>query len=105
MASLHPTPTKQKPQRKKWVRFDVDKELGDDPTLPPGLTLFLVEGVAKEKDDAPSHSTPMPVDSPWLPPCTTPHIQEGPSLKSQPNHQLVDHSSNIDQGQKKGWIW
>ena len=32
----------------KQVRFDVDEELGDNPTLPQGLTLFLAEGVAKE---------------------------------------------------------
>ena len=34
-----PTPTEEK-QWKKQVTFDVEEELGDDPTLPPGLTLL-----------------------------------------------------------------
>ena len=67
-----PTPTEEKQWRKKQIRFDVDEELGDDPTLPPGLTLFLAEGMAKEQDDAPSCLTPMPVDSPWPPPSKGP---------------------------------
>ena len=46
-----------------WCRWGV----GDNPTLPPVLTLFLSEGMAKEQDDAPSPSTPMPMDSLWLP--------------------------------------
>ena len=46
----------------------MDKELGDDPTLPLGLTLFLAEDMAEEQDGAPSSSTPKPMDSPWLPP-------------------------------------
>ena len=71
--------------RKNQVRFDVDQEFGDNPTLPQGLTLFLVEGMAKEWDDATSSSTPMPVDSPQPPHCegpsATPPIQQGPSLQ------------------------
>ena len=59
-----PTLTEEKQQRKKQVRFDVDGELDDDPTLPLGLTLFLVEGMAEESDDTQRPSTPMPVDSP-----------------------------------------
>ena len=35
--------------------------------ITPGLILFLAEGMAEEQDDAPSHSTPMPEDSPWPP--------------------------------------
>ena len=45
----------------------MEGELGDAPTLPQGLTLFLVEGVAKEQDDAPSPFTPVPEDSPQPP--------------------------------------
>ena len=86
----------------------MDGELGDDPTLPLGLTLFLVEDMAEELDDIPSPSTPIPVDSPWLPPVrvpsATPPIQEGPGLKSQPNHPLVDPKPNPNQGQKRGQI-
>ena len=33
--------------------------------LPWDLTLFLVEGMAKEWDDAPSSSASMPIDSSW----------------------------------------
>ena len=43
----------------------MDEELCDNPTLSLGLTVFLVEGAAEEQDDAPSPSTPMPVDSLW----------------------------------------
>ena len=67
-----PTPTEGKPPRKKQVRFDVDEELGDDPTLSLCLTFFLEEGMAKEWDDAHSPSTPMPVDSQWLTPSKVP---------------------------------
>ena len=42
-----PTVTEQKKQRKKQVRFHLDEELGDDPTL-PDLTLFLAEGMVTE---------------------------------------------------------
>ena len=45
---MPPTPTEEKMERKKQVRFDVVEELGDDPTSPTGLTLFLAEGVAEE---------------------------------------------------------
>ena len=33
---------------KKQVRFDMDEDLGDDPTLPTYLTTFLEGGTAKE---------------------------------------------------------
>ena len=33
---------------KKQVRFNMDGDLGNDPTLPPGLTIFLAEGLAEE---------------------------------------------------------
>ena len=61
-----PTPT-EKP--KKQVRFDVEGELGNDPKLPPGLTLFIVEGLAEEEDDAPG---PVPEESLQLPPSEGP---------------------------------
>ena len=60
-----PTPAEEK--LRKQVRFDVEGELGNDPMFPQGLTLFLVEGTAREWDDAPSPSTPMPEDSQWPP--------------------------------------
>ena len=43
-----PTPAEEKTKRKKQVRFDTDGELGNEPPLLLGLTLFLVEGMAKE---------------------------------------------------------
>ena len=43
---------------KKQLRFNVDEDLGDDPTLPMDLTTFLEEGIAKEWDNAPSPSIP-----------------------------------------------
>ena len=85
----------------------MDVEVGNEPPLSPGLTLFLAEGAAKEWDDAPSPSTPMPVKSPWLPPMRAPTalpMQKGLSLKSQPNHPLVDPSPNLNQNQKKDQI-
>ena len=45
---------------RKQVRFDVEGNLGDNPTLPLGLTLFLAEGLAKGQDNAPGTVTPMP---------------------------------------------
>ena len=45
----------------------MDEYLGENPTLPLGLTLFLAEGTAKEQGEAPSSSTPMPMYSPWPP--------------------------------------
>ena len=47
----------------------MDEELDNDPTFPRAL--FLVEGMAKEQD-APSPSTPVPVNSPWLTPGKSP---------------------------------
>ena len=60
---------------KKQVRFDVEEELGDDPMLPPDLTTYLVGGMAEEQNDAPSPSTPLPLESPWLPPSKGPQCQ------------------------------
>ena len=42
----------------------MDEELGDNPTLPLGLALFLAEGAAAEQDDTPGSPTPVPMDSP-----------------------------------------
>ena len=84
----------------------MDEELGDDPMLPPDLTLFLVEGVATEQDDVPSSSTPMPMDSPQPTPSDSPQSHPtcmgGASLNSQPNHLLVDPDQDPDQGPRKG---
>ena len=102
-----PTPTEEKQQRKKQVSFDMDEELGDDPTLPPGLTLFLAEGTVKEWDDTPSSSTPMPLDSPWLVPSKGPQSHPTytgePGWRSLPNPPLLNWDAN--QGQKRDWIW
>ena len=51
-------------QKRKQVRFNVDEELGDDPTLPPDLTTYLAGGTAEEWDDAPNSSTSLPLDTP-----------------------------------------
>ena len=86
-----PTPTEEKPKRKKQVRFDVDEELGNDPTLPWGLTLFLAEGIAEEQDDIPSPSTPVAVDSLQLPPSKGPQCyptyvgQTQPKVPAKPS--------------------
>ena len=61
-----PTLAEEKPKKQAW--FNVDEELGNDTTLPLGLTLFLAEGMAEEWDDAPSSSTPMSMDSPMVSP-------------------------------------
>ena len=100
------SPIEDRPPRRKQVRSDVDEELGNDPTLPPGLTLFLAEGMVTLWDDSPSSSTPMPMDSPWPAPSKSPQSHPaymgGASLKSQPNHQLVDPDWDPNQGPKKG---
>ena len=57
------TPIEETPRRKQ-VKFDMDEELGNEPTLPMDLTLFFVEGMATEWDNAPSSSTPDPMDCP-----------------------------------------
>ena len=67
----HPPPTQEpidecppKDPVKKQVRFNMDEDLGENPTLPMDLTTFLKEGTAKEQDNAPSPSVPLTVD-PW----------------------------------------
>ena len=62
----------------------MDEELGDDPTLLLGLTLFLVEGAAKEQDDAPSPSIPMLMDSPWPPSSENPQCHPAYTRGAQP---------------------
>ena len=57
---------------KKQVRFNVGGDLGNDPKLPQGLTLFLAEVAAEEWDDTNGPYTPMPKDSPQLPPSEDP---------------------------------
>ena len=101
-----PTPTVEK-QRKKQVRLDVDEEMGDDPTLPLDLTLFLVEGMAEEQDDTPSSQTPMPVDSSRPPPneglqCHSAYMG-GAWPKAPLNPLLLNWDP--DQDQKGNWIW
>ena len=54
---------------KKQVRFDVEGDLGNDPTMALGLTLFLVEGSSEEQDDFPGS---MPEESLQLPPSEGP---------------------------------
>ena len=46
----------------KQVRFNLDEDLGDDPSLPTDLTTFLEGGTAKEWDNAPSPSVPLTMD-------------------------------------------
>ena len=54
-------------KQKKQVRFDEEGDLDNDPTLPPGLTLFLVEGSVEEWDNTPGTVTPVH-EEPLLPP-------------------------------------
>ena len=49
---------------RKLVRFEVDEEVGDDPMLPLGLTLFSVEDAATEQEDAPGSPTQVLMDYP-----------------------------------------
>ena len=70
---------------KEQVRFNLDYDLGDDPSLSMDLTTFLEGGTAKEWDKAPSPSVPLTVDPPQLPhdnghQCQPTH-PEGASLK------------------------
>ena len=73
---------------KKQVRFKVEEELGNDPTLLLDLTTFLMG------DDAPRPSTPLPLGLhgclPTKAPSTIPLAQEGPSPRSQLNPPLLD---------------
>ena len=39
---MAPTPVEEKSKRQVW--FNVDDELGSEPTLPQGMTLFLAKG-------------------------------------------------------------
>ena len=86
------------------VRFEVEEDLGNDPMLPQGLTLFLVEDEVKEWNDTPGPFTPMLEDSPQLPlsetPSTAPPIQEEPGLKFQPSHLLAIPTPDPDQSQR-----
>ena len=66
------TPTRAEEKPRKQVRFDVDGSWVVIPMLPLGLTLFLADGTAAEWDDAPSSSTPMPMDSPQPAPSKSP---------------------------------
>ena len=54
-------------QMKKQVRFNMGDDLGDDATLPTNLTTLLAGSTAEKWDDAPSPSTPLPVDASQLP--------------------------------------
>ena len=52
---------------KKHIRFDVEGDLGDAPTLTQCLTLFLADDMAEEWDDAPGPFTSIPESSPQEP--------------------------------------
>ena len=85
---------------KTQIRFDVKGDLGNPPTLPQGITLFLAEGVAEEWDDAPGPFTSIPKSSPQYPSegsqCHTTHTG-GARPKVPPGHLLVDPSPNPNQ--------
>ena len=68
--SMAPTPVEEKP--KKHVRFNIDNELGGQPTLPLSMTLFLAEGETIKPSDAPISATTGPTDSQW------PNLREDP---------------------------
>ena len=52
---------------KKQVRFNVDEDLDNDPTLAMDLTTFQEGNTAEEWDNAPIPSIPLSVDPPQLP--------------------------------------
>ena len=77
----------------------MDEQLGDDPSLLLGLTLFLVVGTAEEWDDTPSPSNPKPVDFPWPPPVRAPALSHlcrrgWPRVPAKPSA-----------GQSQSWTW
>ena len=94
-----PTPAEEKSQRRKQIRFDVDEDLGNDPTLPMGLTLLLAEDMAEKWNDTPCSSTPVPIEAHSWPLLKSPSAiaptWEGASLKYQPNHPLVDPNQGL----------
>ena len=56
-----------KNQRKKQVRFNLDEDFGDDPSLPTDLTTFLERSTTKKWDNTPRPSVPLTMDPhSWL---------------------------------------
>ena len=93
-----------KEQKKKQVKFNVEEDLDSDPTLPTQLTTFLVEGTAKEWDNAPSPSIPLLMD-PLQPPHSGGHQHHTfnmgrahPKVPLQPSAAACSRSSSQTKG-------
>ena len=86
---------------KKQVWFNTDEELGDDPTLSQDQTTFLVGGTAEEQDDAPSPSTPLPVDPPG-PPTSEGSLHHPTYLGGA--HLKVPAKPSAAQSQSQSWL-
>ena len=84
---------------RKQVQFKVDEELGDEPSFPSDLTLFLTEGAASKWSNAPS----LPANCPPPPraPSTAMTWQEGPVLKFQLYYPMVNPAFYPKQGQEE----
>ena len=52
-------------EKLKKVRFNIHNELGSEPTLPPGVTLFLAKGETIEQPNTSTSTTMGPMDTPW----------------------------------------
>ena len=76
----------------------MEGNLGNAPTLPQGLTRFLLEAMAKEQDDGPFISMPgSSLQSSSRAPMLYHPYRKKLGLKSHPDHLLVDPSSDHDQ--------
>ena len=97
------TPTlAEKPN--KQIRLDVEGDLSDDPMLPPGLTIFLVEGLAEEWDDAAGPVSeesfqPSPSEGPQCHPThaegARPKALAHPSANQSQSQSQLDHRDQI----------
>ena len=87
----HPPPQEPKEehppteQMKKQARFDVDEDLGDDPTLPTDLTTFLVGALPKSGIMIQAPLIPCP----WIPHS---HLIVRDPMPSHPHGQACQRS-------------
>ena len=86
-------------QKKKQVWFDVDEDLGHNPTLPTDLTTFLLGDTAKEWDNIPSPSPPLPMDPPQ-----PPHRNGHQCYPKKAHPKVSAQPSAAAQSQSKSWL-